>query len=48
MQRHPQAFVGNSEVMRLVRERSMEALPITAVRGVVIKIGWVKLHLSAR
>ena len=39
MQSHPQAFIGNPEVMRLVRERSMEALPITAVRGVVIKSG---------
>jgi hypothetical protein len=36
---NPQAFLGNAEVMRLVRERNMEALPITAVRGVVIKSG---------
>jgi hypothetical protein len=35
----PQAFIGNPEVMRLVRERNMEALPITAVRGTVIKSG---------
>jgi hypothetical protein len=39
MQSQPQAFIGNPEVMRLVRERNMEALPITAVRGVVIKSG---------
>lgn len=39
MQSHPQAFLGNPEVMRLVRERNMEALPITAVRGAVIKSG---------
>jgi hypothetical protein len=39
MQSQPQAFIGNPEVMRLVRERTLEALPITAVRGVVIKSG---------
>lgn len=35
----PAAFLGNPEVMRLVRERSMTALPITAVRGQVVKSG---------
>ncbi len=35
----PQAFVNNPEVMRLVREREMAALPITAVDGRVIKSG---------
>ncbi|MBP1464169.1 arsenite efflux transporter metallochaperone ArsD [Candidatus Chloroploca sp. M-50] len=35
----PQAFIGHPEVMRLVRERNMEALPITTVRGTVIKSG---------
>lgn len=35
----PQAFIGNAEVMRLVRAHNMDALPITAVRGTVIKSG---------
>lgn len=35
----PQAFLSNPEVMRLVREKQMEALPITVVRGEVIKTG---------
>lgn len=39
MQSHPQAFVANAEVMHLVRERNMEALPIIAVRGRVIASG---------
>ncbi|NTU78249.1 MAG: arsenite efflux transporter metallochaperone ArsD [Chloroflexales bacterium] len=39
MQSQPHAFTGNAEVMRLIRERNMEALPITAVRGAVIKSG---------
>ncbi|MBF8284109.1 MAG: Arsenical resistance operon trans-acting repressor ArsD, partial [Anaerolineales bacterium] len=36
---HPQAFLNNAEVMRLVREKQMAALPITVVRGRVLKIG---------
>lgn len=36
---HPQAFLAHPEVMRLVREQNMEALPITTVRGSVIKVG---------
>ena len=39
MTSHPQKFMANNEVMRLVRERQMEALPITAVNGQVIKTG---------
>ncbi len=39
MTSHPSAFLNNAEVMRLVRERQMEALPITVVRGKVIKSG---------
>lgn len=39
MTSHPQAFLNNAEVMRLVRERQMDALPITVVNGRVIKIG---------
>ncbi len=35
----PQAFLNNAEVMRLVREQEMAALPITAVDGRVIKTG---------
>jgi glutamine synthetase type III len=35
----PQAFLGNAEVMRLVRERQMAALPITVVNGRLIKSG---------
>ena len=35
----PQAFLSNPEVMRLVREKQMAALPITAVRGQVVKVG---------
>jgi hypothetical protein len=39
MTSHPQKFMANSEVMRLVRERQMDALPITAVHGQVTKTG---------
>jgi hypothetical protein len=39
MTSHPQAFLNNAEVMRLVRERQMEALPVTVVKGQVIKTG---------
>lgn len=33
------AFMSNPDVMRLVRDKQMEALPITVVRGHVIKVG---------
>src|SRR5512143_183772 len=52
MTSHPNAFLGNSEVMSLVREKQMEALPIIVVRGKVIKTGAyptlaeVKSHLN--
>lgn len=36
---HPNAFLGNSEVMKLVREKEMEALPIIVVRGIIVKVG---------
>ena len=36
---NPNAFLGNAEVMNLVREKQMEALPIIVVRGKVIKVG---------
>ncbi len=35
----PQAFLSNSDVMRLVREQQMAALPIIVVRGQVVKVG---------
>jgi hypothetical protein len=39
MTSNPNAFLDNSEVMKLVREKQMEALPIIIVRGKVIKVG---------
>jgi hypothetical protein len=39
MTSNPNAFLGNTEVMKLVREKQMEALPIIVVRGKVIKVG---------
>lgn len=39
MTSNPNAFLGNAEVMSLVREKQMEALPIIVVRGKVIKVG---------
>src|SRR5512133_3636393 len=39
MTSHPQAFLGNPEVMRLVREKQMAALPIVTVRGQIMAEG---------
>lgn len=39
MTSHPNAFLGNAEVMKLVREKQMDALPITVVHGKVVKVG---------
>jgi Arsenical resistance operon protein ArsD len=39
MSSDPQAFLHNAEVMALVRERQMDALPITVVGGRVVKTG---------
>ena len=39
MTSNPQAFLGNQEVMRLVREKEMAALPIIVVRGEIIAEG---------
>lgn len=39
MASNPNAFLSNPEVMQLVREKQMEALPIIVVRGRVIKVG---------
>jgi hypothetical protein len=35
----PQAFIGNQEVMRLVREKQMAALPIVIAQGKIIAEG---------
>jgi len=35
----PNAFLGNADVMKLVREKQMEALPIIVVHGKIIKSG---------
>lgn len=40
MTSHPQAFLGNPEVMRLVREKQMAALPIISVRGEIVAEGF--------
>ncbi len=34
---HPNTFLSNADVMKLVREQQMAALPITVVNGKVIK-----------
>ena len=39
MSSNPNAFLSNVEVMKLVREKQMDALPIIVVRGKVIKVG---------
>ncbi len=39
MTSHPHKFMNNNDVMRLVREQQMAALPITAVHGQVVKTG---------
>ncbi len=39
MTSNPQAFLKNGDVMRLVREQEMAALPITVVRGTVVRVG---------
>jgi hypothetical protein len=36
MSTNPGAFTGNAEVMKLIREKQMAALPIVAVRGKII------------
>lgn len=39
MTSNPNAFLANVDVMKLVREKQMEALPIIVVRGTVVKVG---------
>jgi hypothetical protein len=48
MTNHPQAFLNNADVMRLVREQQMAALPITVVRGRVIKVGEYPTHTEIK
>ena len=36
---HPRKFTENAEVMKLMQERQLEALPITAVDGKIVKFG---------
>ncbi|HLB47112.1 MAG TPA: arsenite efflux transporter metallochaperone ArsD [Anaerolineales bacterium] len=45
---HPNAFLDNAEVMRLVREKQMAALPITVVRGQVVKVGAYPTQVEVR
>jgi hypothetical protein len=52
MTSHPNAFLANADVMKLVRAQQMAALPIIVVHGKVIKTGAyptpaeVKAHLN--
>ena len=39
MTSHPHAFINNPEVMKLVQEKQMAALPITVISSKVIKTG---------
>src|SRR5512134_1353402 len=39
MMSDPHAFLRNADVMALVREQQMDALPITVVGGKVVKVG---------
>jgi disulfide oxidoreductase YuzD len=39
MSTHPGAFTGNAEVMKLIREKQMAALPIVLVHGKIIAEG---------
>ncbi|MDR3573663.1 MAG: arsenite efflux transporter metallochaperone ArsD [Anaerolineaceae bacterium] len=39
MTSNPNAFLNNADVMRLVQEQQLTALPITVVKGKVIKTG---------
>ncbi len=44
MTSHPHVFLKQPEVMRLVRERGMEAFPITVIAGRIIKVGAYLTH----
>jgi len=39
MSTHPNAFLVNPDVMKLIRENQMAALPITVIRGQILKKG---------
>ncbi len=39
MASHPHVFLKHPDVMRLVRERGLEAFPITVIAGQIIKVG---------
>ena len=39
MASYPQAFMNNAEVFRLLREKQLTVLPITVVKGRIIKTG---------
>lgn len=38
MTSNPNAFLSNAEVMKLIREKQLEVLPITVVRDKIIKV----------
>jgi hypothetical protein len=40
MSTHADAFIGNLEVMKLIRKKQMAALPIVVVRGKIIAEGY--------
>ncbi len=52
MTTHPAAFLNNPEIMRLIREKQIAALPITVVKGRIVKQGSypslpeLELHLN--
>ena len=48
MTSHPQAFLANPAVMALVRERQLDALPITVVRQQILKSGEYPLIAEVR
>lgn len=39
MSSHPYVFINQAEVMRLVKEKQLAALPITMIHGQIIKVG---------
>ena len=39
MTSRPSLFLANAEVMKLIREQELQALPITVVHGKIIKVG---------
>ncbi len=39
MTTHPEVFLNNADVMRLVNEKKTDALPITVIRGELVSDG---------